>query len=975
VGGALLLTDAHQAAGSGAVPIDAGLFNAQLGGGTLTPGLLSGLAEVFQYTDAAYLQVTVKTETLCPRVRVLASGYALNADHLDGLDSSEVLDTSDSLQKKSGSLQVLGGVDYGMGADDDLVASDVETLTSGAVADSLHTHAAVGADTLDGLDSTAFLRSDASDSYSGGTLTVGKSSTLSVAGLLTANGAIYMDQGGPDGNQSLYFHEGGLPDGESLAWNDVDSRFEFSDDIRTLATVTASRLVDSGDSGYYVDPASRSDLNQLFLHDPSLYLNSDGPDSTASVYFFDGGSNKGKFIRWNDTESRFQIGGDTTVLGGLEIDGGISDDQIAFNGIELLSWDDSQARFELTDDLAVINTIGVGSATVESAGYSWFGNSGPPVSGDMSTDGDIYVQYDIETGGNIYVGETLIVGDPVPTANQAFSSFGNAEMRSEPQVNSVEDVFIEGDLEVGGYLYTTSRIGLQVYDIAEASNFNTIDDNDVSTVEAFYWYHDGSYAPTAKLAELQEDGDFRIRGVLSQNVSFDIAESFLAAEPLEAGELVRVDPGNPVAVLRTTGPTDRAVIGVVSSSPGVLLGSAPFDTESLRQTWGDEQHDRFLAQKERLQQELLAAHPSLQSSLASPGFLDDGAAEASGRPPGQAGTELESDLLGLALERFFEQNFVAVALAGRVPVKVDASFGAIEPGDPLAPSPLPGVAMRATGEGPVIGMSLEALAVGSGMVLAMVGRGDLAVGEAVASIQEQQDEIVEELEERTVDPETGVHSLPGHLQVVLDSDDDDQARFSVFRDGENGLGDEVFRVDEDGNVFTKGAVSPASMDVAEFFPVLESVQAGHVLVASRKREGACELSREAADRAVLGVVAASPGVTLGRSIERIASADAEIAEQLELARRVGDLEAEDRLWADLERRFLASYAPVALTGTVDVLVDAGYGAIRVGDLLTSSPTPGHAMRAAEALPGTILGKAIGSLETGTGTVRMLVMAR
>jgi hypothetical protein len=458
-------------------------------------------------------------------------------------------------------------------------------------------------------------------------------------------------------------------------------------------------------------------------------------------------------------------------------------------------------------------------------------------------------------------------------------------------------------------------------------------------------------------------------------VSFDIAESFLAAEPVEAGELVRVDPRNPVAVLKTTGTTDRAVIGVVSSSPGVLLGSAPFDTESLRQVWGDEQHERFRAQQGRLQEELIAAHPSLQSSLASLGPLDEGAAEAPARRPGPESTELESNLLGLALERFFEQNFVAVALAGRVPVKVDASFGSIEPGDPLAPSPLPGVAMKATGAGPVIGMALEPLAGGSGMVLAMVGRGDLAFGEAVASIQEQQDAIVEELKERTADPATGVQSLPGHLQVVLDSDDDDQARFSVFRDGEDGLHDEVFRVDEDGNVFTKGAVSPASMDVAEFFPVLEPVGAGHVLVASREREGACELSREAADPAVLGVVAASPGVTLGRSIERIASADAEIAQQLELARRIGDRGAEGRLWADLERRFLASYAPVALTGTVDVFVDAGYGAVRVGDLLTSSPTPGHAMRAAEALPGTILGKAVGSLETGTGTVRMMVMPR
>ena len=50
-----------------------------------------------------------------------------------------------------------------------------------------------------------------------------------------------------------------------------------------------------------------------------------------------------------------------------------------------------------------------------------------------------------------------------------------------------------------------------------------------------------------------------------------------------------------------------------------------------------------------------------------------------------------------------------VALAGRVPVKVDASFGAIHPGDALTPSSLPGVAMRASGPVPIIGTALDLL--------------------------------------------------------------------------------------------------------------------------------------------------------------------------------------------------------------------------------------------------------------------------
>ena len=56
-------------------------------------------------------------------------------------------------------------------------------------------------------------------------------------------------------------------------------------------------------------------------------------------------------------------------------------------------------------------------------------------------------------------------------------------------------------------------------------------------------------------------------------------------------------------------------------------------------------------------------------------------------------------------------------------------------------------------------------------------------------------------------------------------------------------------------------------------------------------------------------------------------------------------------------------------------VDAGYGAIRVGDLLTTSPTRGHAMRTSNPLPGTILGKALEPLDGGTGMIKVLEMLR
>jgi len=62
-------------------------------------------------------------------------------------------------------------------------------------------------------------------------------------------------------------------------------------------------------------------------------------------------------------------------------------------------------------------------------------------------------------------------------------------------------------------------------------------------------------------------------------------------------------------------------------------------------------------------------------------------------------------------------------------------------------------------------------------------------------------------------------------------------------------------------------------------------------------------------------------------------------------------------------------------GFATIKVDAGYGAIVEGDLLTSSATPGHAMLALTAEPGTIVGKALEPLDVGTGTIRVLLMAR
>jgi hypothetical protein len=66
--------------------------------------------------------------------------------------------------------------------------------------------------------------------------------------------------------------------------------------------------------------------------------------------------------------------------------------------------------------------------------------------------------------------------------------------------------------------------------------------------------------------------------------------------------------------------------------------------------------------------------------------------------------------------------------------------------------------------------------------------------------------------------------------------------------------------------------------------------------------------------------------------------------------------------------------PISVMGKAACQADAAYGAIEVGDLLTSSATAGTAMRVADAPRafGAVIGKALTPLREGTGLVEMVI---
>jgi hypothetical protein len=70
----------------------------------------------------------------------------------------------------------------------------------------------------------------------------------------------------------------------------------------------------------------------------------------------------------------------------------------------------------------------------------------------------------------------------------------------------------------------------------------------------------------------------------------------------------------------------------------------------------------------------------------------------------------------------------------------------------------------------------------------------------------------------------------------------------------------------------------------------------------------------------------------------------------------------------------ADRCPIALIGRVFCKVDASFGAIQAGDLLTTSPNPGHAMKADDSSKafGATLGKALRPLSEGKDLIPILV---
>jgi hypothetical protein len=132
-------------------------------------------------------------------------------------------------------------------------------------------------------------------------------------------------------------------------------------------------------------------------------------------------------------------------------------------------------------------------------------------------------------------------------------------------------------------------------------------------------------------------------------------------------------------------------------------------------------------------------------------------------------------------------------------------------------------------------------------------------------------------------------------------------------------------------------------DLAEKFPTTETLEPGTVVEIDPDNPGHLRKARGAYNKRVAGVVAGANGLSKGIIL--------------------GNLEGSE------------DHTPIAMSGRVWVHADATHEAIELGDLLTTSDLPGHAMKASDPsrAHGTVIGKAMTRLEKGkTGMVLVLV---
>ena len=158
-------------------------------------------------------------------------------------------------------------------------------------------------------------------------------------------------------------------------------------------------------------------------------------------------------------------------------------------------------------------------------------------------------------------------------------------------------------------------------------------------------------------------------------------------------------------------------------------------------------------------------------------------------------------------------------------------------------------------------------------------------------------------------------------------------------------GANVMTLTTNGNLTINSLTIAAGSDLAEPFALSaadQEISQGSVVIIDEAHPGQLKLSDQPYDTRVAGVISGANGIHPGIQMQQLGMSE--------------------------------GAKNVALTGRVYVWADAANGSIKPGDMLTTSSTPGCAMKVTDhaRAQGAILGKAMTGLSAGKGMVLVLV---
>ena len=519
------------------------------------------LEDVLLHRDEIYLQVTAAGSPLLPRERLASAAYAIQAGSIEESDpvfgasaAAAIADAGSGSVVTAAERTKLTGIE---------TAADVTDAANVAAAGALMTGASAGgdltgtypspqiargaivdadiddsaniaaskiadgggsgldADTVDTMHGTSFLRSDAVDFYTSGTLTFSVGTILDVNDMLHAE-TIRVGQDDANDDDYIYFDRSA----EAFGWNNGGQRFELTDDLYVSLGLDVSGALDVG-SDANVDGA-------LDVGGDIDVSGSSGSDN--DTIYFDYGN---EYIGWHEGFSAFVISDDMWLQGDLDIDGegqidgnlnvdgdldvsgasGADNDTIFFDASsETLMWNNALSRFELSDDMYIASELTVNaSVDVNNALDVEILRVGQDNAGD-----DDYIYFDAmleylmwdESEGRFSLSdelklERLCVGNR--PGGGFYNTFSSTQTPGSGDVTSGDDLFVGLDLEVGGELYLSNKLYMQ-------GNTNTFPD-----ATQYIYFYDGGNRSAEFIRWYDSEGRFDISDALSLDGYLDVS--------------------------------------------------------------------------------------------------------------------------------------------------------------------------------------------------------------------------------------------------------------------------------------------------------------------------------------------------------------------------------------------------------------------------------------------------------------------